>query len=160
MTEAPHPAPLPAEDLFLDWRLGRAGWADCRIGDAASEVLLHFGYCTDALRDVLAGTASVVSGRAATARFSFDAEPTEYRWTLRARPEGVEVCIHRLTVFDDPEYPGELLWRSCPPAARLAAVFAGAAQRVLDAHGEDGYLRRWVAHPFPVDDLRELSRWV
>jgi hypothetical protein len=158
LTEAHLPAPLPAADLFLDWQLGRAGWADCRISDERSEVGLHFGYCTDALRELLAVTASVVAGRAATARFSFDAEPAEYRWLLRARSDGIEVCIHRFSAFGDPEGSDVLLWRSCQPHVRLASAFADAAQRVLDAHGEDGYLRRWMAHPFPVNELRELRR--
>ena len=30
MAQAQLPAPLPAEDLALDWHLGQAGWADCR----------------------------------------------------------------------------------------------------------------------------------
>jgi hypothetical protein len=29
---------------------------------------------------------------------------------------------------------------------------------VLDVHGEDGYLRRWMLHPFPVNELRVLRR--
>ncbi|WP_194911543.1 SDR family oxidoreductase [Catenulispora rubra] len=64
--------------------------------------------------------------------------------------------------FGDPRGSGTLLWRSCQPRIRLASVFADAdaAQRVLDAHGEDGYLRRWVAHPFPADELRELRSLV
>jgi hypothetical protein len=158
MARAQLPAPLPAEDLDLDWHLGQAGSADCRIADERSAVVLHFGYCTDALRDLLSETASVIAGRAGSARFSFDAEPTEYRWTLRALSDGIEVCIHRFGAFGDPDGSGELEWRSCQPRVRLASVFADAAQRVLDAHGEDGYLRRWVAHPFPINELRELRR--
>lgn len=158
MTQVQLPAPLPAESLMVDWHLGHAGWADCRIADERSAVALHFGYCTDALRDLLAEMASVIAGRAATARFSFDAEPTEYRWMLRARSDGIEVCIHRFASFGDPEGSGELVWRSCQPRVRLASLFADAAQRVLDVHGEDGYLRRWVQHPFPVNELRELHR--
>lgn len=50
------------------------------------------------------------------------------------------------------------MWRSCQPRLRLPSVFASAAQRVLDTHGEDGYLRRWVLHPFPINELRDLQR--
>lgn len=151
-------APLPAKGLFLNWELGHAGWADCRIGDETSELSLHFGYCTDALHDLLAETASVIAGRASTARFLFDAEPAEYRWTLRSRADGVDVCIRLRRNFNEEPEDGVLVWRSCQPRIRLASVFADAAQRVLDAHGVDGYLRRWVAHPFPADELRELYR--
>jgi hypothetical protein len=152
------PAPLSATDLTVEWHLGHAGSADCEIADERSAVVLHLGYCTDALRDLLAETASVTGGRAAVGRFSFDAEPTEYRWMLRAHRDGIEVCIRRFAAFGDPEWSGELVWRSCQPPARLASVVAGAAQRVLDAHGEDGYRRRWMLHPFPINELRELQR--
>lgn len=152
------PAPLPAEDLVLDWQLGQAGWAVCRIADEKSEVRLHLGYCTDALRDLLAETASVIAGRSVTTRFSFDAEPTEYRWLLRAWSDGIEVCIYRFSEFGDPDGSGVLWWRSYQPRLRLASAFADAAERVLDVYGEEGYLRRWMAHQFPVNELRALRR--
>lgn len=158
-SETLFPAPLPAEELFLDWELGHAGWADCRIGDERSELGPHFGYCTNALRDLLVQTASVIAGRAFVARFSFDAEPARFRWELRALPDGIDIRISLASgLGDDAEQGGELLWRSCQPRIRLASIFADAARRVLDAQGEDGYLRRWIEHPFPVKELRELRR--
>jgi hypothetical protein len=36
----------------------------------------------------------------------------------------------------------------------MAATIADAAQRVLDLHGEDEYLRKWVDAPFPTDHLQ------
>lgn len=45
-------------------------------------------------------------------------------------------------------------WATC----RIADGSMEAAQSVLRLHGEDGYLAKWVEHPFPVAALQDLRR--
>ncbi|MEV6197148.1 hypothetical protein AB0M19_32665 [Streptomyces sp. NPDC051920] len=57
-----------------------------------------------------------------------------------------------------PDDEGELLWSSVQSRSTIGHVVIGAAQDVLQLHGADGYLKKWVQHPFPVAELRELRR--
>lgn len=96
-------------------------------------------------------------------RFSFDREPMETRWLLWR--QGADVAI---TVFEFPdggtswgppdETGGTLLWRSVQPRSVLCHAVAEAAEAVLREHGEDGYLEKWMRHPFPVAALQDLQR--
>jgi hypothetical protein len=68
-----------ADEVAIDYQLGQHGWSQFRltVGDA-STVVGDFGYCTDALGD-LVRAALLVATSGARAEVSFDGEPTEWR---------------------------------------------------------------------------------
>jgi hypothetical protein len=148
-------------DLRFGWELSGTGWATCRIADSSSEWQGFASYCTDALADLLHGVAGLY-GTFAVQRFSFDLEPAEARWVLRGRGSDVDIAIHRFpdmsTSFDAPDREGTPSWTSTQTRSLLGHVVMEAAQSVLRLHGEDGYLTKWVEHPFPVAALQDLRR--
>lgn len=148
-------------DLQFNWELSGSGWATCRIKDDSAERKDPVSYCTDALSDVLHGAAGLY-GSTAVQRFSFDLEPVEVRWVLRGRGGDVDMAIHRFpdifTSFDMRDQDGTLVWSSTQPRTVLGHVVVEAAQSVLRLHGEEGYLAKWVRHPFPVAALQRLHR--
>lgn len=89
-----------------------------------------------------------------------DEEPGEYRWVA----ELAELNVVNLRVLEFPE-----LWGNKPDAegkclfeARLSpVVFAEAvivaAEQVLEAHGADGYRKKWIEHGFPERELTLLK---
>lgn len=150
-----------ANDLRFGWELSGSGWATCRIEDDDAEWTDIVSYCTNALADLLHAVAGLY-GPTPVQRVAFDLEPAEARWVLRGRGPDVDMAIHRFpdmsTSFDRPDREGALAWRSTRPRTLLGHVVLEAAQSVLRLHGEDGYLAKWVQHPFPVAALQDLRR--
>ncbi|MEQ8145317.1 hypothetical protein [Streptomyces sp. OP7] len=150
-----------ANGLKFSWELSGSGWATCLIGDGFSERKDIVSYCTDALADLLHGLAGLY-GLAPVQRFSFDLEPAEVRWVLRSRGSEVDLAIYRFpdmsVSFDALDQDGTLVWGSTQPRGLLGHVVLEAAQSVLEVHGEDGYLAKWVQHSFPMGALQDLRR--
>ncbi|WP_310720374.1 hypothetical protein [Streptomyces lydicus] len=148
-----------SSDLQFSWSLTGAGWATYRITDGGAEHKSSPSYCTNALADLLVGVAGLY-GPDATQRFSFDLEPSEVRWVLSSREAAVGIGIYRFPdmfkSFDLPDDDGHLLWSSEQSRTAFAHVVVEAAQDVLRLHGEGGYRKKWMQHPFPVAELREL----
>ncbi|GHA65945.1 hypothetical protein GCM10010372_77150 [Streptomyces tauricus] len=147
--------------LQFSWELSGTGWAMCLIKDGSSERKDIVSYCTDALADLLHGVAGLY-GPIPVQRFSFDLEPAEVRWVLRGRGSDVDLAIYRFpdmfASFDAPDQEGTLVWGSTQPRRLLGHVVMEAAQSVLQVHGEDGYLAKWVQHSFPIAALQDLRR--
>ncbi|RLU79246.1 hypothetical protein CTZ27_37005 [Streptomyces griseocarneus] len=147
--------------IEFDWQLSGSGWAICRIADAVAEAKFGVSYCTDALADLLYGLGGMYRSEPVE-RVSFDLEPVEIRWVLRGVGTGVDVSIYRFAdmsaSFDAPDADGTVSWRSTQPRSRLVHAVIGAAQEVLQEHGEAGYKARWVRFPFPVAALQDLQR--
>ncbi|MFJ3306795.1 hypothetical protein ACIPSA_27450 [Streptomyces sp. NPDC086549] len=147
--------------LQFGWELSGSGWATCRISDDLAERKDFVSYCTDALADLLYGVAGLY-GPMPLQRFSFDLEPAEVRWVLRGRGSDVDMAIYRFpdmsASFDARDEDGTLSWSSVQSRGLLGHVVLEAAQSVLRLHGEDGYLAKWMRHPFPVAALQDLRR--
>ncbi|MFD6027826.1 hypothetical protein [Streptomyces griseoluteus] len=81
---------------------------------------------------------------------------------LSSRELDVEIGIHAFpdmsASFELPDDDGELLWSSLQSRSAFGHVVMEVAQGVLRLHGEDGYRKKWMLHPFPVDELGELRR--
>ncbi|MFE4969584.1 hypothetical protein [Streptomyces sp. NPDC056660] len=151
----------PEAAFQLKWELGDHGWARCHLTEGSQKVSLTVSYCTDALADLVAGTAGAY-GQQHTTRFFFDAEPQELRWVLRTTDESVDVTIYRFADVavspDLPDSDGTVMWRSAHPRPVFAHTVLDAAQQVLAEHGETGYRAKWMLHPFPVGLVQDLRR--
>lgn len=148
-------------DFQLSWELRDNGWATCRIRAGSAERQDFVSYCTDALSDLFCGISGLY-GPLTVQRFSFDLEPAEARWVLRSRGTEVDASIYYFAdmseSFDIPDENGDLVWHATQRRAVLAHSVLEAAQSVLHLHGEDGYLAKWIRHPFPVAALQDLRR--
>lgn len=150
-----------ADRLQLVWDLRDHGWPVCRIAEGTAKAMFAVSYCTDGLADLL----SVVGGLYGTSqmeRFFFDSEPTEVRWVLPRKGADVVITIY---TFPDvgispglPDSDGRLAWTATKPLSELAHVVLATAQKVLKEHGEDGYMAKWMMHPYPVAALQDLRR--
>ncbi|MFF0480206.1 hypothetical protein [Streptomyces sp. NPDC004435] len=149
-------------EFRFSWELRGAGGVTYRIDDGVSEHETLIGYCTDALADLLYAMTGLY-GDSFGERFSFDREPMETRWLLRRRGADVAIDIFEFpdggTSWGSPdETGGILLWSSTQPRGVLCHAVKEAAEGVLREHGEEGYLEKWMRHPFPVAALQDLRR--
>jgi hypothetical protein len=146
--------------LAIDYKLTGTGWAECSISNGEQSCTVTASYLSDALGNlVLAAVALLRQFNALS--FSFDEEPGEYRWVFT--PTRVNEFELKILDFDDrysekPDSEGRLLFRTvCIPEIFANAVHQ-AAQKVLEQHGEAGYLTMWNEYPFPSERVNELSQ--
>ncbi len=148
-------------ELRFSWEISGSGWATCRIADGASERRDIVSYLTDALGDLLHGVTGLY-GPDPVHRLSFDLEPAEIRWVLRSLGSGVEIMIYRFpdmsVSYEANDSEGTLVWTSRQCRSALGHAVTEAAESVLRLHGEEGYLAKWVRHPFPTTALQDLRR--
>lgn len=146
--------------LSIEYRLTGVGWAECRATCGEASCLTSASYLSDALGDLVRAATALLSGFSAVT-FSFEEEPGEYRWVIRSpRVNEIDLAIFE---FADlyawlPDSEGQEVFRiRCVPETFARAVFE-AATRVLVEEGEAGYAQKWLEHPFPIHQLRELQR--
>jgi hypothetical protein len=145
--------------MDFSYRLIGSGWAEARIADETSSVAIAASYLTDALGDLLSALASLKRGDSDSERFSWDGEPAEYRWILRANGDGVDVSILWFHDISKPQHDeaGRAVFATHQPLAELVRAVSAGAARLFEEVGEDGYRERWVEHAFPTTALAELS---
>jgi hypothetical protein len=152
--------PLDVVSLTIDYRLIGTGWAVCTLADGNQRCELTASYLSDALHSLVLAATAAGSGFGRVS-FRFDEEPGEYRWIINSpRPNELELEVLDFDELwgDRPDAEGRSLFKTrCLPEVFAGAVQA-AAHRVLDTHGEEGYLKAWSEHPFPVQQLAELDK--
>jgi hypothetical protein len=149
-------------DVF-DYHLRGAGWARATFRlDGVEPVIVAVSYMHDSLREL------------SRALIALDTSPREVgvcfieepgtAWLVMRRPDDEHVQVELLRFRD-----WVVRWppRSDDPPERLGAArlrwwtFRGALlsvlQRLWREHGAAGYVELWLAHPFPIDELRALE---
>lgn len=96
--------------------------------------------------------------------FSFSEEPGEYKWDLELRPNNtLELRISEayLNHSDDPaRWDHKLLFQTTSTQMKFGRSVAKAGNALLEEHGEEGYLEKWVEYPFPTENFRELGKLI
>ena len=151
------------EGVCIDYQLGKNGWSRFQMDvGGASVVVGPFGYCTDALGD-LVRAALMIATTGMRAEVSFDAEFLE--WRLIAGGNWVARSEFSLRVFTFPnanpslaEAEGQKVFEAqCLPEDFVRAVLK-AAEAVWQEHGVDGYDRAWGGPcGFPLRALTALK---
>ncbi|WP_125636537.1 hypothetical protein [Nonomuraea sp. WAC 01424] len=67
------------------------GWAVVTVGQGDRQTRMVVSYLTDALGDLLRSLVEVTQGH--DSRFSWDSEPTEYRWIFTREDDALKVRI-------------------------------------------------------------------
>jgi len=140
------------------YRLTGTGWSEARLADGRSSVTITASYLGDALGELLEAI-GVLLGGGEQARCSWEEEPGEDRWLFDRAGSDVRLRVLAFPDGDPLESDdrGQVIFESTVPLREIASAIASGAQTVLDEHGQDGYLRRWVEHPFPVGHLRMIQ---
>ena len=155
-----------ADAVYIDYQLGKNGWSHFQLTVGTASLMVGpFGYCTDALGD-LVRAALVIATSGLTAEVSFDAEPMEWRLIAGPYPalSGWTDFRLRVVTFPDALGPrlsqtgGNLLFEAqCTPESFVSAV-QKTAQAVWDEYGADGYDRVWGGPcGFPLRALTALK---
>ncbi|MFN7941118.1 MAG: hypothetical protein U0X73_05940 [Thermoanaerobaculia bacterium] len=148
-----------SESFRITYSLVATGWSKCIVESSDAHVELSASYLSDALGNlVLSGIAAASNFH--SVEFGFDEEPGEYRWSVSS----AENNAVRLRIFEfhelwgnKPTDSGRLLFEAVlTPLAYARAVYACAAA-VLEEHGSNAYLEKWVEHPFPAQALELLA---
>lgn len=141
----------------FSYRLTGTGWAEARVADDQSHVIVTASYLSDALRSLIEAVALVLEG-VTEAGCSWDEEPGECRWILRREPDALSIEILAFDELwgDKPDDVGRSVFRTRQDPMRVGRAVLSAAQRLVDELGEAGYERQWVEHPFPTDALERL----
>lgn len=156
-----------SDPVSIAFRLTGHGWASftLRIGQASIEVG-EFGYCTDALGDLVRAALMIAtSGRFAEA--SFDGEPREWRLLIGTNYD-VGLASGRLPVrvktfphagLRSPEAEGEQIFEVDADLDQFCRAVEKAAQAVWDQHGAHGYNEAWtpIIAAFPLRALQALK---
>jgi hypothetical protein len=142
----------------FSYRLTGTGWAEARLSDGDHSVALSASYLSDALGELLLAIACLQEG-AQDAECFWEEEPGEYRWLLRRDGDSVVVTV---VAFDDcwPHLPiddREVVFTTRASLKEVATAVVTGCRAVLDDWGEEGYLKKWVEHPFPTELLEIVS---
>jgi hypothetical protein len=131
--------------MEFEYRLTGTGWAEARIADDTSHLVLTASYLSDALGDLLEAIGLLLEG-VSEARCSWEEEPGEYRWIfVRTGDNAVQ-----LNILDQ---RGVLVFSTTQLLGVFARAIADGAAATLGEYGEAGYLAEWVKAPFPTAHL-------
>lgn len=154
-----------SDEVHIKYDLGQHGWSQFQLTVGANSVVVgRFGYCTDALGD-LVRAALMIATSGYSAQVSFDGEPME--WRLIVAPDVQSNWIgHRLRVLTfpslnyppSPESEGETEFEAPCSADSFVRAVLGAAQTIWDEHGTDGYDKVWGGpRGFPLRAVSALK---
>lgn len=149
-------------NLEIDYQLSGKGWADCVVSIAGERCEISASYLSNALRNLILAANGALTGLRSVS-FSFDEEPGEYRWVSHSpRPNEIEVEILEFQELWGwkPDSEGKSLLKfRCQPIDFAKAVQA-TATKLLEKHGESGYLEKWSEHPFPMVQYIDLTKMI
>jgi len=150
----------------IDYQLGKNGWSHFQLNVATDSIVVGpFGYCTDALGD-LVRAALVIATSGLRAEVSFDAEPMEWRLIVGPYPAlyGWTDFSLRVLTFPDasgpprPEAEGHKLFEAECSADGFVVAVLRSAEAVWEEYGVDGYDRVWGGpRGFPLRALTALK---
>ena len=132
------------------------GWAECMLELDGQRATISASYLSDALDELCRATVDVLSGRPRS-KAVFEEEPGKYRWVLdRVGERGLRIRLIDGVITPENRKETVLIDSVCQ-AREFAEALLSELQRLLELHGEEGYLDKWVRFPFPRDRLAQLS---
>ena len=148
--------------IKIDYILTGTGWSKCTISTDDISTTISASYLGDALGNLLSAILKLINGEK-EATISFDEEPGEYRWRFKTTSDKI---VH-LTIleFDElwgnkPDSEGRKVFDTeCQLRDLTAAVF-NTAQKILLEYGEEGYIQKWIEHPFPIKQYETINKWL
>lgn len=148
-----------SDEVALHYELTGTGWSECRveIGDVGCSVTAS--YLSDALGELASAVEDVLRWPGVDARAVFAEEPGEYRWRFvaagrdRVRVKIIEFPDWGITNDD----AGKVVFDAECSRRALGQAVAAELRRILEAHGERGYRKKWVEFDFPTARLSAIE---
>jgi hypothetical protein len=142
--------------LQLHYELAGSGWADCTFELNGQRAKMTASYLSDALDELCRATLAVLHGES-HAEAVFEEEPGEYRWILD-RSEGRRLRIRIVNGVITPDNPADsvIVDGECA-GSEFGEILLSELRRLLELHGEQGYLNEWIRFPFPRSRIMELQ---
>ena len=145
--------------LDLTYKLLDAGWALVTIRDGNSEFKFWVSYLNDSLAE-LAESAVMIRDGLELAKVVFMDEPGEAHLIIS---RGDDELRYELRWYGDwcswgfqLEDSFKLLHEGRVPEWEFLASIRRQLQSILREHGEAGYLKSWIEHPFPINSYNNL----
>jgi len=158
----------PPVSIAIEYILEQHGWASLAIslGNAQNRIG-SFGYCTDALGDLIRAAVAIAIG-SPRAEVIFDGEPhlwgltIQDGWQSTRHPQAFRFSIRSKSDVSGDDHLSPFAWprvlvENFVAADAFAMAVSLAAHEVLNEHGEKGYFARWVQHRFPTRALVALD---
>jgi hypothetical protein len=143
----------------IEYALVGSGWAQAAITLGERKIELDASYIHDTFTGIVEGLLRASSGQAAVEWVYFH-EPTSTHVYLTGTDSRRAIALRRYPDFRVPRprlgNPGTLVAEGEVPLRELVADVIMAGSRMIDAHGEQGYLQSW-GHPFPTRALADLA---
>jgi hypothetical protein len=147
----------------IEYALEGHGWARGAIALADRRIELDASYIHDTFKNLVEAMVCACKGQAEVEWVYFH-EPTSTHVNLTLAAGRRVLELRRFPDFRVPRprsgKPGTLILEGEVLLRQLVADVIIAGSRMVDAHGEQGYLQSW-RHPFPTrafTDLRDLRR--
>jgi hypothetical protein len=153
--------------ISLLYEIDQKGWAalTLTVGDQSIQIG-KFGYCTDALGDLLRNALVIVTG-ATFATVSFDSESVEWRlilgewWPGLPVSDLIPISIRTFPDLSDnaPEEKGLLLFENKVQRDAYGRAVLRAALDIWEGYGAKGYSKAWdfTFGRFPLRAMRALE---
>ena len=137
------------------YELEGPGWATCTVEIGGQTAVATASYLSDGLGSLTTAVIQLCEG-ADNASAVFSEEPGAYRWHFqRIGPERVRL---QLREEHSESTAGKLVIdRECRLRS-FAEALRAELDRLLAVHGEEGYVKLWIEHPFPRAELARLTR--
>jgi hypothetical protein len=143
--------------LRLRYELTGKGWANCTIDVDGQRARTTASYLSDALDELCRAALDMLRDQP-HAEAIFEEEPGEYRWIF----DGTENQRLRIRIVDGvmtSQNPTSTVVLDAECTTReFGEAILFELQRLLEFHGEQGYLEEWVRFPFPRSRLKDLKR--
>jgi len=147
----------------IEYSLHGAGWAQGAVVLDGRRITLDASYIHDTFRDIVEALRAACEGQEAVEWVYFHEPTSTHVYLTRADCRRV-ITLRRFPDFRSRRphlgHPGTLIAEGEVLLRQLVSDVIIAGSRIVDAHGEHGYLQSW-GHPFPTRafaDLRELRR--
>jgi len=146
--------------MRLNYGLEDAGWATVTLECGTQRVEMAASYLHDSLRDLTSAARALVDG-AAEVKCVFMDEPGEHELIMRRARDGtVDVEILWYEGWEGWGRRGDAGQPKLLGSTSIAHVrgqVLSELKRLFQEHGEAGYRKKWVAHDFPIVQMRELE---
>jgi len=147
----------------IEYALSGAGWAQGTVVLSGRRIALDASYIHDTFNNIVEALQTACRGQEAVEWVYFHEPASTHVYLTRADSRRA-IALRRFPDFRVPRprlgNPGTLIAEGTVLLRQLVADVIIAGSRMIDAHGEQGYLESW-RQPFPTRafaDLRDLRR--
>jgi len=146
-----------SDKLQLMYLLREHGWADLILSQDDQCCVIPVSYLRDSLQELLVTTCALMEG-SNRETVHFYSEPALFLLVLEMGEDGhLSVsCKH----YDNERTTADnfqiCFTGRCKPTRYVQQILASCA-KILQEEGEDGYLRKWKLHHFPMKEYLRLK---